>query len=230
MFQTVKSRTSSALVGGALLTALFASAAPAVAAPPPHVVSIEHARSLAVGTTVTVEGTVTVASGTFASSFFDEGFAIQDRTGGIYISTADNLGLELRQRARVTGVVQDFSGLLVLVPASDSDVVSRPHGPRVFSTPVRTGHVGPANQGRIVTILGRVTEPVEPDPPFGSKKYFPDGSGTIRVFFNSSTDIDPTGFTTGELVLITGFSSAFETPELDPRSESDIRTPGHHHH
>jgi hypothetical protein len=227
MFQTFRSRAVSALAGGALLVTLVAGAAPASAAPP-HVVSIATARGLAVGTTVTVEGTVTVASGTFASSFFDEGFAIQDLTGGIYISTADNLGLHQRDRARVTGVVQNFSGLLVLVPASDSGVVAHGRGLPVLTTPVRTGQVGPANQGKIVTILGRVTAAVEPDPPFGSKLSVDDGSGPIRVFLNSSTNIDPTDFAAGDLVLVTGFSSAFETPELDPRAASDLLILAHH--
>ncbi|HEY0782684.1 MAG TPA: hypothetical protein VGE98_09535, partial [Thermoanaerobaculia bacterium] len=196
----------------------------------PHPITIAAARAMAVGSTVTVEGTVTVASGTFASSFFDEGFAIQDRTGGIYVSTANNLNLHLREAARVTGVLQDSSGLLVLVPASDSDVDSRDHGRRVHSILVHTGNVGPANQGRIVTILGKVTEAIEPDPPFGSKLFVDDGSGAIRVFLNSSTNIDPTRFAEGDLVLVTGFSSAFETPELDPRGNFDLEVLHRRHH
>ena len=226
MFQALQTRAASAIAGGALLLTLFA-AAPAAAAPS-HVVSIATARSQPVGTTVTVEGTVTVTSGTFASSFFDEGFAVQDPTGGIYVSTADDLGLRQGGRARVTGVVQDFSGLLVLVPASDSDVTSRGLGLPILTTLVATGHVGPANQGRIVSVLGRVTEAVVPDPPFGSKLFVDDGSGTLRVYLNASTNINPARFAAGDLVLATGFSSAFDTPELDSRADSDLVVLSHH--
>ncbi len=52
----------------------------------PKTISIAEARSLPLGTTVTIDGVVTVPSGAFSSSTFDQGFAIQDRTGGIYVS------------------------------------------------------------------------------------------------------------------------------------------------
>src|SRR5690348_18414675 len=81
------------------------------------VISIAEARSLPLGTVVTIDGSVTVPSGAFSSSTFDQGFAIQDRTGGIYVSTSDNLGFTLRQQVRVTGTLGDtvLPGLLVLV-------------------------------------------------------------------------------------------------------------------
>ena len=59
----------------------------------PKTISIAEARSLPLGTIVTIDGSVTFPSGAFSSSTFDQGFAIQDRTGGIYVSVPDNLGL-----------------------------------------------------------------------------------------------------------------------------------------
>lgn len=47
------------------------------------------------GSIVTVKGTVTVASRAFASSTFDQGFALQDKSGGIYVSLGTDVGLEL---------------------------------------------------------------------------------------------------------------------------------------
>src|SRR5215475_9183442 len=87
----------------------------AFAAPP--TISIDEARSLPLGTVVTIDGSVTVSSGAFSSSTFDQGFAIQDQTGGIYVSTSDNLGFAPRQQVRVTGELADtvLPGLLVLV-------------------------------------------------------------------------------------------------------------------
>src|ERR1044072_6456385 len=87
----------------------------------PKTISITEARSLPLGTLVTIDGVVTVATGAFSSSTFDQGLAIQDRTGGIYVSVPDNLGFSLRQQVRVTGRLADtvLPGLLVLVDVTD---------------------------------------------------------------------------------------------------------------
>jgi len=92
--------------------------------PDPKTITIAEARSLPLGTVVTIDGVVTVPSGAFSSSTFDQGFAIQDRTGGIYVSVPDDLGLELRQQVRVTGTLADtvLPGLLVLVDVTDIKV------------------------------------------------------------------------------------------------------------
>jgi len=66
---------------------------------------------LPLGTVVTIDGSVTVPSGAFSSSTFDQGFAIQDHTGGIYVSVPVNPGLGLRQQARVTGELADVGRL-----------------------------------------------------------------------------------------------------------------------
>src|SRR5262245_60466787 len=130
-FPTVR-RALSALHILAIVTLCFALA-PDVAqsAPPtPKTISIAEARSLPLGTVVTIEGSLTVPSGAFSSSTFDQGFAIQDRTGGIYVSTPNNLGLAPRQQARVTGTLADtvLPGLLVLVDGTD--VKTKGSGPR----------------------------------------------------------------------------------------------------
>jgi hypothetical protein len=205
-----------------VVTSLAAAPAGAAAATIP----IGAARHLPLGSVVTVQGSVTVPSGTFSSSSFDEGFAIQDGSGGIYVSVADNLGLGLREEVRVTGQLVDSSGLLTLVPAADSDVQADGRGRRIEPRWVRTGQVGEANQGLLVEVFGRITQPVVPDPPFGSKVFVDDGSGPIRVFVNSSTTIDVSGLAPGQLVRVIGFSSAFVDAEIDPRFPSDIRLPG----
>ena len=53
--------------------------------PDPKTIPIAEARSLPLGTIVTIDGVVTVPSGAFSSSTFDQGFAIQDRTGGMSV-------------------------------------------------------------------------------------------------------------------------------------------------
>jgi hypothetical protein len=196
------------------------------AANEPRPIEIGAARSLPLGTVVTVEGSVTVPSGLLSSGgSLDQGFAIQDRTGGIYVSVPTNLGLTLRQRMLVTGQLAGSNGFLILVPASTADVEVRGRGPRVEPLWLRTGSVGPANQGLLVRVVGRITQPVAPDPPFGSQVVVDDGSGPLRIFVNTSTGIDVSGLAPGQLLSVTGLSDEFDTPEIDPRFQSDLRLP-----
>ena len=193
-------------------------------APEPKTISIAEARSLPLGTVVTIDGSVTVPSGAFSSSTFDQGFAIQDRTGGIYVSVPDNLGFELRQQVRVTGTLADtvLPGLLVLVDVTDIKAHGR--GPKVRPVPVATGDVGEDTEGLLVTITGTITQPIINDLPFGFIIFIDDGSGEVHSFVSASTGIDVSGLSHGQTVEITGFSGQFANDfEVDPRIQADIR-------
>jgi hypothetical protein len=208
----------------ALVTLTAAAAAGSTHEPRP--IEIGAGRALPLGTVVTVEGTVTVPSGLFSSGgSLDQGFAIQDRTGGIYVSVATNLGLTLRQRVLVTGKLAQSNGFLLLVPTSTGDVEVRGKGPGIEPTWLRTGSVGSANQGLLVRVVGVITGPLAPDPPFGTQLVVDDGSGPVRIFVNTSTGIDLTGLAPGQLLSVTGLSDEFDTPEIDPRFQSDLREP-----
>ena len=188
------------------------------------VISIAEARSLSLGTVVTIDGSVTVPSGAFSSSTFDQGFAIQDRTGGIYVSTPDNLGFDLRQQVRVTGTLADtvLPGLLVLVDVTK--VKAHGAGPKVQPLPVATGDVGEATEGSLVRITGTITQPIINDLPFGFIIFLNDGSGEIHVFVCASTGIDVSGLSQGQTIEVTGFSGQFaDSFEVDPRNQGDIK-------
>jgi hypothetical protein len=211
------------------VTLAVSTADAAFAAHGPRPIEIGAARSQPLGTVVTVEGSVTVPSGLFSSGgSLDQGFAIQDETGGIYVSVPTNLGLTLRQRVLVTGQLADSNGFLILVPASTGDVEVRGRGRRVKPIWLRTGSVGLANQGLLVRVVGVITQPVAPDPPFGSQVVVDDGSGSVRIFVNTSTGIDVSGLAPGQLLSVTGLSDEFNTPEIDPRFQSDLRQPPDH--
>ena len=187
-------------------------------------ITIAEARSLPLGTIVTIDGSVTVPSGAFSSSTFDQGFAIQDRTGGIYVSTPDNLGFGLRQQVRVTGRLADtvLPGLLVLVDVTA--VKAHGTGPKVRPLPVATGAVGESTEGQLVTITGTITQPIVNDLPFGFIVFINDGSGEVHAFVCASTGIDVSGLSPGQTVEITGFSGEFAGSfEVDPRTQDDIR-------
>jgi len=190
----------------------------------PKTISIAEARSLPLGTIVTIDGVVTVPSGAFSSSTFDQGFAIQDRTGGIYVSVPDNLGFSLRQQVRVTGTLADtvLPGLLVLVDVTDVKVHGS--GPKVRPLPVATGDVGEDTEGQLVTITGTITQPIINDLPFGFIVFINDGSGEVHSFVAASTGIDVSALSPGQTIEVTGFSGQFANDfEVDPRTQADIR-------
>jgi DNA/RNA endonuclease YhcR with UshA esterase domain len=190
--------------------------------PAPKTISIAEARRFPLGSVVTVDGSITVPSGAFSSSTFDQGFAIQDHTGGVYVSVADNLGFAPRQQARVTGQLADSFGLLILTNVTD--IKGHKSGPKVQALPVSTGAVGEATEGKLVRITGTITQPIVNDLPFGFILVVNDGSGAVNSFINASTGIDVSGLSPGQTIEVTGFSGQFADHfEVDPRTQNDIR-------
>jgi len=176
-----------------------------------HQPTIAEARAMPLGTVVTIEGTVTTPSGVFASSFFDEGFAVQDETAGIFVSFPDtDIGVQPPRRVRVTGVLQDSSGLLVIAPASVKDVKVKGRDKPVEPTWVRTGSVGESTEGSLVRAVGVITQGPIVDGDFGHKFFIDDGSGPINVDVNLGTKVDVSPLAVGQRATVTVFSSEFD--------------------
>jgi hypothetical protein len=193
------------------------------AARPHHEISIAAARGLPLGTRVTVEGTVSTPSGAFASSFFDAGFGMEDERAGIYVSLQADLSLVPGDCVRVTGVLADSYGLLVLLPDQPGDVDRRGHHRPPEARRVATGVVGESTEGLLVTVTARITRAPGADDVYGFKLFVDDGSGELQIFVNLQTGIDVSALTVGETVKITGFSSQFDTEyEIDPRFPQDV--------
>lgn len=193
-----------------------------------QVISIADARNEPLGTVVTVEGAVTVPSGAYSSSTFDQGFGIQDETAGIYVSTADNPNLHLFRKVRVTGVLADDGfNQLVLRPASLADVDRLPGAERIAPEAAGTGDIGEATEGSLMKITGTVTRPIVNDLPYGYQVFVDDGSGETQIFIPASTGINP--FTIpfiqlGKRITAVGFSAQFLAQyEILPRHRGDIR-------
>jgi hypothetical protein len=197
----------------------------AAADPPAHnAIDIATARALPLGTVVTVKGSVTVPSGDFSSSTFDEGFAIQDKTAGIFVSIATDLNLTIRREVQVTGRLADNGhGVLNVVVAGAGDVKVEGKGPQVEPRWVSTASVSEATESLLIQVVGTITGPIVPDPPFGTILMLDDGSGPIRIFVCTSTGIDLSGLATGQQLSVTGLGYQFGDYEVDPRFQSDIR-------
>jgi hypothetical protein len=197
---------------------------PAAAAPAEPTLSLAEARTRPVGTTVTVEGVVSSPSGDFASSFSDEGFGLQDRSAGLYVSLTDNLKLAPSARVQVTGVIEDHTGLLALVPTNPADVIRLGPGRPIMPRAVKTADIGEATEGRIVRVAGKLSQAPESDGAYGFKFWVNDGSGAALIFVNTQTGIMMGRLpSVGARVSVTGFSSQYDTHyEIDPRSPADI--------
>lgn len=202
---------------------LATTASRTAGARPHHSISIADARKSPLGSQVTVEGIVSTPSGAFTSSFFDAGFGIQEDGAGIYVSLQTDLQLVPGDRVRVTGVLADSFGLLVLLPDDPSDVDRRGHRHPPEARRVATGAVGESTEGLLVTVKAKITRAPAADDGFGFKLFVDDGSGELQIFVNLQTGIDVSALAVGDRVKITGFSSQFEADfEIDPRFPQDL--------
>jgi hypothetical protein len=88
---------------------------------------------------------------------------------------------------------------------------------------VKTGAVGPATEGRLIAVRGKVARDAIDDPPWGWKVYVNDGSGQLPVFIAAATGIDIKVFRTGQPLRVVGFSGRYEQhTELLPRQQADL--------
>ena len=184
------------------------------------VTAISELGDLAAGTAVTIQGRVTVPSGTFYTAITDRGFAVNDRTGGIYVCTGDtDYHIRDRRTVEIQGTIGDIQGMRCVV-ASQVDQIGR----KDLRLP--TGNVPTSAVGSIVTVQGEIVR-VEPDMGFGTKVYIDDGTGEREIFIG--TDIaQPSWIREGTKIRATGFVAQFPgfnetTPEIDVRSRRDIR-------
>ncbi|HLL71354.1 MAG TPA: hypothetical protein VK363_07975 [Pyrinomonadaceae bacterium] len=229
MFKSRKRFTAPVLaavmaIGCAALLAVAAQKANHAPRVVPEVISIGEARKMSAGAPVTVEGSVTVPSGAFKSGTHDEGFAIQDRSGGFYVRMAANLGLRVGQQVRVSGLLADRFGELVLDPIDAHNVKARGRGTKVRAEAVSTGRVGEATEGRLARITGTITKPVGNDLPYGHRIFINDGSGEVQAFVYASTRINVSNLQPGQRVSVTGFSAQYNDHyEIIPRAQTDIR-------
>ena len=188
--------------------------------------SISAARALADGTSATVEGFVTVAPGTFNSATSDQGFEIQDETGGVYVGLSDLLTFPLDQKVRVTGKLSQVAQQTVL--ATTKADVSEVAGMTMTMTPAdtKTGDVNEQVEGKLIRIAGKVSQLVMDDSPYGMKFYVDDGSAEVQVFVHlvaGKPVIDTSMLALDQMVTVVGVGAQYEmTYEVTPRKADDL--------
>lgn len=191
-----------------------------------EVMTIAAARALPAGQTATVEGFVTVAPGTFNSATGDQGFAIQDDTGGVYVGLSDLLTFPLDQRVRVTGALSQVAQQTVLAATGADVTVIDGMTQAVAPAAVNTGDVNESVEGTLVQVSGNVTQAVMDDSPYGMKVFIDDGSGEIQVFVHlagGAPIIDTASVMMNQQITVVGLGGQYEaTYEVMPRKADDL--------
>jgi DNA/RNA endonuclease YhcR with UshA esterase domain len=198
------------------------------ALPTPPLISIADARNAPLGTSIHVQGFVSMAQGTRFTSTGEVGFGMQDDTGGIYVSLNNLLDLPQNAGVEVVGDLIDVSSELVLF--TNYTGVKRVTGDKVVVPEVmKTGDIGESSEGRLVRITGTVSKAVADDKPSGIKAFVDDGSGEVQIYINLVNDIpliDTAKLVPGTMVQITGFSEQYDsTYEIAPRKGTDLVLP-----
>jgi DNA/RNA endonuclease YhcR with UshA esterase domain len=187
--------------------------------------SIADARAGANGTAVTVEGHVSVQPGAFMSAIGDEGFAIQDDTGGVYVKVDERPSFGLGARVRVTGTLDEQNQLRVL-KALPADIATLSGTEQVSAKDVGTGAVNESVEGQLIRVAGNVTQTFMDDSPYGYKLYINDGSGEVQVFVHVTAGFDKAmlqALTAGQRITVVGLAAQYETTyEVAPRQAADL--------
>jgi hypothetical protein len=191
----------------------------------PQTCFIDQARHQPNGAEVVVTGTVTVPSGVFSSSNLDQGFAIQDVTGGIYVTSDRPLDIHLGETVTITGQLTDDGHGQRMLALRDWHHSQRPLLP--FAPLSATAEqAGKWLDGQIVTVRGEIVKPLQDDAPYGDRLWLRDDTGEIQIYIAKSTGIVPQELpflAVGRTIQVTGLSSQFdENDEVMPRSRQDL--------
>jgi DNA/RNA endonuclease YhcR with UshA esterase domain len=191
----------------------------------PSATPIAEARNRATGAEVTVEGYVTVQPGAFSSALGNEGFALQDNSGGIYVKLAQKLEFGLGTRVRVKGTLNEENNLRIL-ESEPGSVETLSGTQQVAPSTVSTGTVREPTEGLLVRVTATVTQPLQDELPYGYQLYVDDGSGEVQVYIHPTAGFTPesvSGLTVGQTIEVTGLPAQYEsTYEVAPRQPSDI--------
>jgi uncharacterized protein YdeI (BOF family) len=190
----------------------------------PSIIPIANARKLALGTEVIIEGTVTVASGTFRSSFSDYGFQVQDKTSGMYITITTDPHFTVGQRVRISGKLTETALKFQIVETDEKRVQVLPGTVRPKPTAIPTGKIEEPMIGNLIKISATVSKPVVEVAPYGFRVPVDDGTGEIVAYISTSTGISAKELVPGQQVELIGVAGQFnQRYQIYPRSPADVK-------
>lgn len=194
-----------------------------------------------VGSVVTTTGFVSVEPGILEDTTGEVGFALQDTSGGIYVTVDPALGLDLSavkpgRSVQITGTLGDLNGWLVLVLENQENLlVSSSGGFLFFPQPntleeINNTAATPEKEATIVSTEGSVlaVTPIDDGAanPLGWEVSLEDSSGTGISFLNLSAQhaVDDWPFlAAGADVSMTGvLLKDGASYEIAPRGPYDI--------
>lgn len=189
------------------------------------VTPIAQARAGVMGDVFCVEGTVTAGTVPADNAFFDTIY-IEDATGGINIFPVSGASIEVGQKVKVTGTLDQYQGDIELrvIEYSVTDESKDPIEPAAMTT---QQSMDGGSGGRLVKIEGMVTRMDS------QNLYIDDGSGEARVFVDGyigdgSGDASKLGkwdpaITVGDRVSAVGLASVDPLgPRLRVRNTAEI--------
>ncbi|MEP6849737.1 MAG: hypothetical protein ABI999_12850 [Acidobacteriota bacterium] len=208
----------------ALSAAVLIFAISSFAQTTPTKISVADAKKLSLGTQVALEGTVTVASGTFRSSFNDYGFQLQDKTSGMYITIKTDPHLIVGQKVRLTGKLTQTALKFQIVETDEVrlKILDGTSAPKPIS--IATGGIGEDKIGKLIKITATVAAPVVEVAPYGFRVPVDDGTGEIIAYISTSTGIAAKDLAPGQKLELTGVAGQFNQHyQIYPRSPADIK-------
>lgn len=216
---------TSQVMGGWLLALVCWLSVPQSAIAFPQTCFIDQARHHPNGAEVVVTGNVIVPSGAFGSANLDQGFAIQDVTGGIYVTSDRPIDVPLGKTVTVTGQLTDDGHGQRMLAIRDWQLSQRPLLP-IAPFVTSAAQAGQSLDGHLVTVKGQIVKPLKDDAPYGDRLWIADASGEIQIYIAKSTGITPQQLPflqVGQTIQVTGLSSQFDdNDEVMPRSRWDI--------
>jgi DNA/RNA endonuclease YhcR with UshA esterase domain len=181
--------------------------------------TIQEARSQTSGTTVTIEGTASTASG----SFGDRGFYLQDETSGAYIAhhEADVLPGD---KVRVTGETAFVQGEFQIIDVTKLEVLDKSAVP--VPKEVEPDQINADHESRLILLTEmKVVEVKQPEAD-GSFEFTAEKDGkqvTVRVDSRTGMEYSKVAIKEGDTVNLTGIPSQKDgTLFVKPRSQEDI--------
>lgn len=183
-------------------------------------VSIAEARAAETGSTETITGVVTSPQGAWGN----DGFYIQDETGGLYVYQYD-YDVNIGDKVKVTGKTSEYRGELQLEEVSALEILETGLTPEALE--VTPEQVGGANEGQLVKVEGAIISDLEEVNSYGTFEFTATKNGEsvlIRVDNRTGLAFDDFGFANGDVVNIVGISGQYNgTVQLKPRMASDIQ-------